>query len=333
MPVSSAISDWRWGFFSAVFNAYPLAYVLRYAREHAIAHLELGTGGYPGAIHCPLERLLTTPKAYRRWLQQLQDAGVQATALSCHGNPLHPDPLRAAADDHTLRRTIALASRLGIETVVTFSGVGGAPATAAVPQQLNWPVVSWPYENSDYYHWVWETRLIPYWLSIARLAAESGVRIALEMHGGFLVHSPGTLLQLRQACGPAIGANLDPSHFWWQGMDPVRAIPLLGEALFHVHLKDWRADPEQQAMWGLLDPRDERSGSRSWSYCLPGQGHDAEFWRSFLAALQQSAYRGMLSLEHEASTVSAEAGVGPTLRWLQDLLPTSTPPDRYESQA
>lgn len=317
-----APTPWAWGFFSAAFNPQPLSAVLDYACDQGIGYLELGTGGYPGAYHCPRERLLANPSLRQQWWQQCLDAGVRPQVLSCHSNPLHPDPLRAALADQTLRQTIVLASALGIRTVVTFSGVGGNAAVPGAAPHLNWPVVSWPYENSDYYHQVWEQQLIPYWQDIARLAADSGVTLALEMHGGFLVHSPGTLLQLRAACGPAIAANLDPSHFWWQGMDPVQAIPLLGDALAHVHLKDWCADPQQQAMWGLLDPRDERQGPRSWRYCLPGQGHDAAFWSRFLSTLQQEGYRGMLSLEYESGDeIPAAEVIGPTLGWLQGLLP------------
>lgn len=317
VPVSS---PWHWGFFSAAFNPLPLDTLLDYARVHGIHALELGCGGYPGDWHCPRERLLANPAFRQQWWQRCQDAGVQPRVLSCHGNPLHPDPRQAAIADQTLRQSIALASILGIRTLVTFSGVGGTRLPGQAPH-LNWPVVSWPYENSDYYHQVWEQQLIPYWQGIARLATDAGVTIALEMHGGFLVHSPGTLLQLRAACGPAIAANLDPSHFWWQGMDPVQAIPLLGEALAHVHLKDWCADPQQQAMWGLLDPRDERLGQRSWRYCLPGQGHDAAFWSQFLLSLQQVGYQGMLSLEYESSDeIPAIEAIAPTLGWLQGLL-------------
>ena len=240
-------------------------------------------------------------------------------ALSCHGNPLHPDPYLARAHDAALQRAILLAAELEIATVVTFSGVAGFQGAEGA-SQLNWPVLSWPYEQSDYWHRVWRELLIPYWQQKAAFAERHGVRIALELHGGFLVHSPGTLLALRQACGPALGANLDPSHLWWQGIDPLRAIELLGNALYHVHLKDWRADAQQQAMWGLLDPRDERLGERSWRHCLPGRGHDAEFWRSFLLGLKQVGYGGMLSLEHEDGDYSAESSIPSSLSWLHSLI-------------
>ena len=312
-------ASWHWGFFAAAFASRPRLWLLEYAQRHGISELELGCGGYPGSHHCPSRALLAHPRALSHWRQQFRQAGVTPRVLSCHGNPLHPDPALARAHTAALRRAILLAAELEIETVVTFSGVAGAQEPGG-HSQLNWPVLSWPYEQSDYWHRVWHEQLIPYWQPMTAFAKQQGVRIALELHGGFLVHSPGTLLALRQACGPTLGANLDPSHFWWQGMDPVRAVALLGEALFHVHLKDWQADAQQQAMWGLLDPRDERLTARSWRYCLPGQGHDAEFWRAFLQALQQVGYQGMLSLEHEDAEWPAESSIAPTLAWLHALL-------------
>lgn len=315
---NSEAASWHWGFFAAAFAARPLAWLLAFAQRHDLRELELGCGGYPGSHHCPSRTLLARPSALARWRQQFRSAGITPRVLSCHGNPIHPNPDVARAHDAALRRAILLAAELQIETVVTFSGVAGSREASGCCQ-LNWPVLSWPYEQSDYWHRVWKQQLIPYWQQMTMFAERQGVRIALELHGGFLVHSPGTLLALRQACGPALGANLDPSHLWWQGMDPLRAIELLGPALFHVHLKDWQADARQQAMWGWLDPRDERLGERSWRYCLPGRGHDADFWRAFLSGLHAIGYRGMLSLEHEDVECSAESSIPSTLGWLHSL--------------
>lgn len=303
----------KWGFFDAALPEASLDQVLALAQSLGVTQLELGCGGYPGEAHCPRLALLRQPARRQAWQQQIAAAGCQVGALACHVNPLHPDPALARHHRQQLSQALELASTLEVPTLVTFSGVGGQ---GAVP---NWPVVGWPYEFTDYYQQVWQRELIPFWQAMSRRAQSLGVRLALELHGGFLVHSPGTLLALREACGPALGANLDPSHLWWQGMDPLSAIELLGEALFHVHLKDWQADPQLQARWGLLDGRDERLGPRSWRYCLPGDGHGAEFWRPFLLTLRAQGYTGMLSLEHEASDRQPEAGIRQGLAWLMGL--------------
>ncbi len=303
----------NWGFFSAALPSASLAEVLALAQSLGVRQLELGCGGYSGEAHCPRLALLHQPAQRRRWQQQIRAAGCEVGALACHVNPLHPDPALASLHRQQLDQALELAATLAVPTLVTFSGVGGQ---AGVP---NWPVVGWPYEYADYCQRVWQQALIPFWQALSQKAERLGVRLALELHGGFLVHSPGTLLALRQACGPALGANLDPSHLWWQGIDPIQAVDLLGAALFHVHLKDWQADPALQARWGLLDGRDERLGPRSWRFCLPGEGHDAGFWRAFLGALQTRQYRGLLSLEHEAAGMAPEAGIRQGLGWLMSL--------------
>ncbi|MCD8547824.1 MAG: sugar phosphate isomerase/epimerase [Aeromonadaceae bacterium] len=303
----------KWGFFDAALPEASLAQVLELAQSLGVSQLELGCGGYPGEIHCPRLALLRQPARRQAWLQQIAAADCQVGALACHVNPLHPDPALARLHRQQLSQALELAAALEVPTLVTFSGVGGQ---GGVP---NWPVVGWPYEFADYAQQIWQQALIPFWQGMSRRAQVLGVRLALELHGGFLVHSPGTLLALREACGPALGANLDPSHLWWQGIDPLLAIELLGEALFHVHLKDWQADPQLQARWGLLDGRDERQGPRSWRYCLPGEGHGAEFWRAFVQRLDAQGYSGMLSLEHEAGDVAGPAGISQSLRWLMGL--------------
>lgn len=49
-------------------------------------------------------------------------------------------------------------------------------------------------------------------------------------------------LPWREAVGPEIGCNFDPSHLIWQGMEPVTVIRALKDAIFHVHAKDTRID-------------------------------------------------------------------------------------------
>lgn len=309
----STSSPMNWGFFSAALPTASLEQVLALAQSLGIRQLELGCGGYAGEAHCSRQDLLRQPALRHGWQRQIRAAGCQVGALACHVNPLHPDPALARQHRQQLSEALELAACLEVSTLVTFSGVGGH---GGVP---NWPVVTWPYDYADYYQRVWQQELIPFWQAMSRRAECLGVRLALELHGGFLIHSPGTLLALREACGPALGANLDPSHLWWQGIDPLQAIGLLGEALFHVHLKDWQADPALQARWGLLDGRDERLGPRSWRYCLPGEGHGADFWRSFLLRLRAQHYSGMLSLEHEACGTGPAAGIRQGLHWLMGL--------------
>jgi sugar phosphate isomerase/epimerase len=154
---------------------------------------------------------------------------------------------------------------------------------------------------------------------VAARAQYLGIKLALEMHGGFAVHNPATLLRLRHACGPALGANLDPSHCWWQGMDPLISVELLDQALFHVHLKDTTFNPHAMAQNGLLDstPFDDLA-NRAWHFSMPGEGHDAKVWQSLVTSLQHIGYAGVLSIEHEAP-VAPLLGVPQTLRFMRSL--------------
>ncbi|GGX38119.1 sugar phosphate isomerase/epimerase family protein [Saccharospirillum salsuginis] len=302
------------GFFTAPFPETDLSEVLDLARRWRVDALEIGCGGYPGTHHADARHLMNAPEEIETFRQQLDDAGIRHRVLSCHCNPLHPDSIQADLADQTLRQTLHLAHRLGIRTVVTFSGVGGQGG------QFNWPVLGWPTDYSHYWTEVWETQLIPYWQGIAALAESLDVRIAIEPHGGFLVHSPGTLLMLREACGPSIGVNLDPSHFWWQGLDPLAGVRLLGDALHHVHIKDWLADEREQALWGMLDPRPRTPDiTPAWEFAIPGRGHDEGFWQAFIAACIATGYDGMFSIEHEDPTLDPVTGIERSLDFIRAL--------------
>ncbi|MCH8550810.1 MAG: sugar phosphate isomerase/epimerase [Natronospirillum sp.] len=283
----------RLAFFTPALDTQDWPALLQQAATWQLSALELGVGGYPGTAHADALALRNDPQRRQTLRADLAAHGVHHLVLSCHSNPLHPDVPTARQADDLLQATLELANAWEVDTIVTFSGVGGSGS------QFNWPIVGWPSEYPRYREAVWQNELIPYWQGINERAREQGVRVALEMHGGFLVHSPGTLLELRRACGPWIGANLDPSHFWWQGLDPLAGIEVLAEAVFHVHLKDWRANPQELALWGFLDPRPMSHTPRAWQFAVPGSGHGDGFWRAFLLRLQAHHYTGLLSLEHE----------------------------------
>lgn len=272
----------------------PLA-LLDYLVDNDIPSLELGVGGYPGISHAAASQLNSDPGLRQWWKAETAARGLRIGALSCHGNPLHPDKHLAEGFHQDFLAALEAANALEVPVVVGFSG---QPGTGGVP---NWPVIAWPFEYADLYERQWQEQLIPYWQNIEQRSRELGVRIALEMHGGFAVHSPATLLRLRNACGPALGANLDPSHLWWQLIDPVAAVGLLGDSLFHVHLKDVRFNPDALNQYGILDmtPHHQHQ-QRAWSFCVPGDGHSQSEWQALISAVLGRAYEGVFSIEHEA---------------------------------
>src|SRR4051794_9599395 len=200
----------------------------------------------------------------------LADAGLAISALSCHGNPIHPVRETAKAFDETFRKTVRLAEQMEVKVVVTFSGCPGDSDTATHP---NWITQPWPPEFLEVLDWQWEQQVIPYWQDAAKFAADHGVNVALEAHPGFVVYNVDTALRLRAAVGKNLGVNFDPSHFFWQGVDVPTAIRALGDAIFHVHAKDVALDPHNVAVNGVIDTKSyRRMGERSWVFPPVGLG-------------------------------------------------------------
>jgi sugar phosphate isomerase/epimerase len=152
---------------------------------------------------------------------------------------------------------------------------------------------------------------LPYWKAEAKQAASAGVRVAIEMHPGFLVYNPETLLRLRESCGPQLGCNFDPSHLFWQGIDPLAATRALTGCIYHVHAKDTLIDPANTAVNGVLDTKHYGAvAKRSWVFRTVGYGHGEDFWRKFVSTLRLAGYDGVLSIEHEDSLMSTAEGFG-----------------------
>lgn len=303
------------GLFTPVFSGLSFDDLLtRLSGYREITMLELGCGGWPGSSHIDPAELLKDPAARRTYRQRLRDAGLAISALSCHGNPVHPDEVIARRDGALLDRTIELAEALEVAVVVTFSGCPGASAQDRTP---NWITTAWPPEYVQALDWQWNERLIPYWSAAEKRAAAAGVRIALEAHPGFCVYNPETALRLRAATGNALGINLDPSHLWWQGIDLPAAIAELGDAIFHVHAKDVALHPREVERNGVLDTRSyTRMRERSWLFRTVGWGHGELEWKRIASALRLAGYDYVMSIEHEDALLSTDEG----LRAAVDLL-------------
>jgi len=305
----------RVGLFTALLAKLDLDEVIKKITPLGIRTVELGTGNYPGDPHLKLEWLGSTAKL-REFKQKLDDQGISISALSCHGNPLHPNKDVAKANQETSRKTILLAEKLGVKCVIDFSGCPGDSDTAKYP---NWVTAAWPPEYPDLLKWQWEKKVIPYWKKHAQFADAHGVRVAIEMHPGFVAYSPETMLRLRAESGPAIGCNFDPSHMFWQGIDPCNAVRALGEAVFHVHAKDTRLYDVNLKVNGVLDTkpyRDEKN--RSWIFRTVGYG--SEFWTDFVSTLQMVGYDDVLSIEHEDSLMSIDEGLTKAAQFLNQIV-------------
>jgi sugar phosphate isomerase/epimerase len=305
------------GVFTPLLAQMPLDDVLTKLTSLGISTVELGTGNYPGDAHCKLS-MLEDASALKEFQRKLENHGVSISALSCHGNALHPDRALAAQAQEVSRKTILLAEKLGVSTVVDFSGCPGNSLEATAP---NWVTCPWPPEYLQILDWQWKEVVEPYWVKHAAFAEQHGVRVAIEMHPGFVVYSPETMLRLRSIAGPSVGCNYDPSHMFWQSIDPIAAIRVLGDAIFHVHAKDTQMYPANLPRTGVLDTKPYTDEiNRGWIFRTCGFGHGAEWWKEFVSTLRMCGYDDVLSIEHEDSLLSSEEGLTKAAHFLNEIV-------------
>jgi sugar phosphate isomerase/epimerase len=308
------------GIFTALFGDKTRAETLDIVKAEGIQAVEFGGGAYPGAAHLEMEKLLESKEARDSLLKEVADRGLVISAISCHGNPLHPDKKVAEEHHQAFVNSVKLASALGIGVVNGFSGCPGDGPNAVNP---NWVTCAWPDEFRDVLDWQWKERVIPYWKEQNAFLKQHNVKFAIEMHPGFVCYSNDTLLKLRKAAGEQIGANFDPSHLWWQGIDPIAAVRELGRegALFHVHAKDVRIDPYNSALNGNLDATSYGDiNARSWVFRSVGYGHTLGWWKDFCSNLRMAGYDFVLSIEHEDGLMSPLEGLRKAMSVLKEAV-------------
>lgn len=306
------------GVFAVLFSKKTLDEALDYIQASGLKTVEIGTGGYVGDAHCKPAELLKDEKKLKEFKEAFDKRGIEISALSCHGNALHPNKNIADLHHQAFQDTVKLASRLGVENVITFSGCPGESDYSLHPVWITCP---WPNDFSDIADWQWREKVIPYWKKQNEFLKEYGVKVAVEPHPGFVVYNTETLLRLRKECGEQIGANFDPSHYFWQGMDPVACIKALGKenALYHFHAKDTRIDEQNGAINGVLDTKSYRDiANRSWVFRTVGYGHGEDTWKEIISTLQTVGYKGAVSIEHEDGLMSIEEGFEKAVAFLQN---------------
>lgn len=311
------------GIFTALFGDKSLTEALDIIKAEGIEAVEFGAGAYPGSSHLggsheAVEKLIEDKGARDAFVREVEGRGLTISAISCHGNPIHP--VKEIAEDHhrAFVNSVKLASALGVSCVNGFSGCPGDGPNAVNP---NWVTCAWPDEYRDILEWQWNSVVIPYWTEQAKLLKEHNVKFCIEMHPGFVCYSNDTLLKLRNAVGDSIGANFDPSHLWWQGIDPIAAVRELGAegALYHVHAKDTRIDPYNSGRNGNLDTKSYGDIlSRSWVFRSCGYGHGLDWWKDFCSNLRMVGYDHVLSIEHEDGLMSPIEGLRKALSVLKE---------------
>ncbi len=315
------------GVFTVLFAQRPFEEALDYIKETGCQAVEIGTGGYPGNAHCDPDRLLADEGAQKAFMDAITSRGLQISALSCHGNPLHPDQAIAAEHDRVFRQTVELARALGVQNVITFSGCPGESENSKRP---SWVTCPWPTEFLETLEWQWNEKVTPYWTEAAAFAKANGVRVAIELHPGFVAYHTESFLRLRELGGETIGVNFDPSHLFWQQMDPLTCVRELGDAIFHVHMKDTWLDPANMRRNGVLDTKPYTDEiNRSWIFRTVGYGHGDEFWRALVSELRLAGYDGALSIEHEDSLLSVDEGFTKAVEFLKQTVIRDQPADAW----
>ncbi len=307
------------GVFTVLLGNKSLDEALKYLSDKGVQAVELGCGGYPGTAHVDAEAFLKDESKIEELINLIKKYNMEISALSCHGNPVHPQKDVADNFHKDFENTVLLAEKLGIKRVVTFSGCPGDSEGSKYP---NWVTCPWPEDFLKILDYQWNEILIPYWKKAARFAMDHKVEmICLEMHPGFCVYNPETLLKLRAAVGDIIGANFDPSHLFWQGIDPVAAIRKLGSAIYHFHAKDTKIDNINTSVNGVLDVKhygDEIN--RSWIFRSVGYGHDYQVWKDMISSLRMVGYDYVLSIEHEDSLMSVNEGLQKAIQLLKEVM-------------
>ncbi|GAB3966374.1 sugar phosphate isomerase/epimerase [Actinoallomurus acanthiterrae] len=303
------------GAYTACLDDLPLPQALKVLRELKLTGAEINAGGFRPTPHLPVAKLRESAAARDDYLGLFEDAGITLTGLNVNGNPLHPDPEVGPRHADDLREAITTAGLLGVDRVVAMSGQPAAHPGGTAP---SWVVIPWDSAYLDVLEYQWREVAIPFWTEIDALARDAGVKVCIEMHPHNLVFNPATLERLVAEAGAThVGAEMDPSHLFWQGIDPIAAVESLGPLVFHAAAKDTRIN-ENCRVNGVLDDRFQRIpaeekplgiGGRytvtrwpaepSWEFVAVGRGHDQDFWSRFLRALHAVDPDMAVNIEHE----------------------------------
>ena len=294
--------------------------MLDYLSARGVKAVEMTTGGWSSAPHVRMDELIASAEAREAFLGELSSRGMEIAALNCSGNPLDPSEM---GQDHKAVsfKTMELAGLLGVKKIVMMSGLPPASPEDTVPNWITY-TVSWPPVLKERLDYQWNDVAIPYWKELVTHAEKHGVeKIALENFSSMLVYNPETLFRLRNAVGPMVGLNLDPSHMIWMGMDPIAAARNLGDAIHHVHGKDVRLERGLVDVNGLLETKVvEDTANRTWNYVAVGCGQDLQWWKEFFSVVRMTGYNDYVSLEMEDLTMSVEAGLETSISALQQSI-------------
>ena len=304
------------GAYTACLHDKPVEEAVAILRDLGLESAEINSGGFLPPVHLPVEELRASQDAREEYLGVFAAAGVTLTALNCNGNPLDPNPVVGPQHAQDIRDSIEIAALLGVKRVVTMSGTPGSDGSGKLPV---WNVLPWHSAFLDVRDYQWNEVAVPFWKDIQARAADADVKVCLEMHPHNIVYNPATLERLvTEITATHVGAEMDPSHLFWQGIEPIEAVNHLGELVYNAAAKDTRINAAARIN-GVLDDRHGRvrpdepgalglggdytlsrwPESSSWDFVAVGRGHDVSWWSGFLDALEKVDPDMAVNIEHE----------------------------------
>jgi len=306
------------GLFTNCFKDKTWKQVCIFAKEVGLMSLEVGAGALNGKSHCDPAEIMKDDSGPEDFVKTAEKLGIEIGSLSCMGNPVHPNKKIAEEHIRDIEAVIEFASKIGVKIVNGFAGVPAAAPDGLYP---NWIGLPYPPEYIGYAEWQWEEKLIPFWKKMSEKLKKYNITYGFEMHPGDSVYNTSTLLKMRKEIGDNMGCCFDPTHLFWQQIDPIKSILALGDAIVNVHAQDMAFNVKKIDLDGVLDYTDyEDYENRAWHFKLPGYGHDEHFWKNMVSALRRAGFNGTLNVEHQDSMMSYEEGFSRAREFLNRII-------------
>jgi sugar phosphate isomerase/epimerase len=216
-----------------------------------------------------------------------------------------PDGVRQRAQEEMLA-TVQAAQKLGVSVLTGFTGSSIWPFVNTYPT----PDPALIAKGFDDFR----TR----WNPILDACREAGVKFALEVHPGQIAFDLYSAERALEAVDgrEEFGFLFDPSHFHWQGLDPVEFLRHFPERIYHVHIKDaaLTLDGRASVLNSYLPYGDPRRG---WDFRAPGRG--GIDWEAVIRALNEIGYEGPLTVEFKDAAVQREYGAEEACQFVKRL--------------
>lgn len=250
--------------------------IAAWAAEHGFQDLECGPS--LGLDRAVFEDVLSQGK-------------IGITTLIYCRNYLSTDEAEAQKHLEELKKRIVFAGELGIEKVVTSTGINKKIEEGLYDRDPNVKdrgnlIRRNPIRSLD--------QVADVMGPIVELAEKYQVKLCFEncpLMGNIAI-SPVMWQQIFERLDSEnVGLAYDPSHLVWEMIDPYMPIEEFGDRIFHFHAKDTKLDRERLTRTGIL------TDFSWWEYKIPGSGELN--WPKLVQMLKTIGYKGSISLEHE----------------------------------